>query len=124
MQNGARATYHFSGVVPFGQNAGITLFGSEGVLRYDLMEDRIFGANRVQGSAKAGRDWPEIPIPKEKEGGWNVEADFIAAIRTGRPVEFTSFATGVAYMEFTEAVARSARDEAPVDLPLAEFEEE
>jgi hypothetical protein len=39
-------------------------------------------------------------------------------------VRFTDFATGVAYMEFTEAVARSARLGVPVDLPLADFAEE
>jgi hypothetical protein len=37
-----------------------------------------------------------------------VEADFVASIRSGTPVQLTDFATGVAYMEFTEAVARSA----------------
>jgi hypothetical protein len=46
------------------------------------------------------------------------------AIRGGAPVQFTDFATGVAYMEFTEAVARSAESGEPVDLPLAEFDGE
>jgi hypothetical protein len=42
------------------------------------------------------------------ERGWRVEADWVDSIRNGTPVKFTDFATGVAYMEFTEAVARSA----------------
>ena len=47
-----------------------------------------------------------------------LEADFVDAIREGTPIRFTDFATGVAYMEFTEAVARSAETGEPVELPL------
>src|SRR5207253_5449970 len=36
LENGARAVYQFSGVTPFGQGAGIHLYGSDGVLCYDL----------------------------------------------------------------------------------------
>jgi predicted dehydrogenase len=62
-----------------------------------------------------------VPIPEEKAGGWRVEADFVAAIREGAPVELTDFATGVTYMEFTEAVARSAQAGEPVELPLEAY---
>ena len=117
LEGGARATYHFSGVAPVGQNSWIHLYGSEGVLHYDLLADRIFGANKA--SARKGLE--EIAIPKEKEGGWRVEAEFIDAIRGGKAIEFTDFATGVRYMEFTEAVARSAELREPIDLPLEEF---
>ena len=58
-----------------------------------------------------------MPIPEELRGGWQVEADFIAAIRGERPVTHTDFATGVRYMQFTEAVARSSRHQSPVTLP-------
>ncbi len=125
LENGARVTYHFSGVTPFGQGMGIHLYGTEGVLHYDLQSDRIRGASLRLG-AKAGRaeELPEIPIPPEKAGGWRVEEEFVESIITGAPVRFTDFATGVAYMEFTEAVARSAEQEEPVELPLADFTEE
>jgi len=117
LEGGARATYHFSGVVPYGQHAEIEMFGRDGALRYDLITDRIFGMTR----SKASRDWEDIVIPKDKEGGWRVEADFVDAIRGGNAIEFTDFAAGVAYMEFTEAVARSADLGEPVHLPLDEF---
>ena len=96
----------------------ITLYGSEGVLHYDLDNDRLRGASRHSGAASARMDeLGEIPIPPEKAGGWQVEADWVRSIREGTPVRFTDFATGVAYMEFTEAVARSARTErAPARL--------
>src|SRR5205085_1046796 len=46
LENGARAVYHLSGVVRYGQGMGVRMYGSEGTLYYDLENDRIFGANR------------------------------------------------------------------------------
>ena len=61
------------------------------------------------------------PIPEEMRGGWNVEAEFVGAIRGENVVTHTDFLTGVRYMQFTEAVARSSRHQQPVELPLKEF---
>ena len=102
LPNGARATYHFSAAVPVGGHSAISLYGTEGALRYDLSNERIFGMRRGQS------DFEAIPIPDHEVGGWRVEADFVDSIREKKPVRFTDFATGVKYMEFTEAVARSA----------------
>jgi predicted dehydrogenase len=52
----------------------------------------------------------EIPIPKNLRGSWKVEEEFINAIRRKTPFTHTSFATGVEYMRFTEAVYRSYRN--------------
>jgi predicted dehydrogenase len=119
LPGGARGVYQFSGVAPFGQALSITLYGSEGVLHYDLEADRIRGAGRRSGGARPDAT-AEIPIPPEKAGGWRVEEDWVRSIREGTPVRLTDFATGVAYMEFTEAVARSARTGVAVELPLEE----
>jgi predicted dehydrogenase len=119
LKNGARASYHFSGVTPFGQGAGIHLYGTEGVLCYDLISDRIHAASRLRGDAPAQAEaMKEIPIPPDKARLWQVESDFVDSIRLGTPVQLTSFQTGVYYMEFTEAVARSARTGVAVELPL------
>jgi len=123
LENGARAVYHFSGVVPFGQRSGIHLYGSEGTLFYDLDADRLWGASRRQ-PVDTGEGLEEIPIPEEKARTWQVEADFVDAIRHGTPIRLTDFATGVRYMEFTEAVARSAQRDEAVELPLDEFVEQ
>ncbi len=123
LANGARATYHLSGATPFGQAMDIHLFGSDGVLIYDLQNDRIRGASRTRGQTPKLDELPEIPIPPEKGRGWRVEADFVDAIRQGTPIQFTDFATGAQYMEFTEAVARSAEQETAVELPLDELGE-
>jgi predicted dehydrogenase len=125
LENGARATYHLSGVTPFGQAMAIELYGSEGVLHYDLLTDRIRGASRQRGqSPSAAEALAEIPIPADKARAWRVEADFVDAIRDGKPIQFTDFATGLAYMQFTEAVARSAASEEVIDLPLSNLADE
>jgi predicted dehydrogenase len=125
LENGARAVYQFSGVTPFGQSAGITLYGTEGVLHYDLTHDTIRGASRRRGSAAVkAEELEEIQIPPEKARAWRVEADFVDAIRGGGPVTLTDFETGVRYMEFTEAVARSAKHGEAIELPLEEFASE
>jgi predicted dehydrogenase len=121
MENDARAVYQISGVVPYGQGAGIHLYGTDGALCYDLNADRIRGVSRKRGVAPGGVEaLAEIPIPAEKAMSWRVEEEWVDAIRGGAPVRFTDFASGVAYMEFTEAVARSAQIGEPVELPLEE----
>jgi hypothetical protein len=98
----------------------IRLYGSAGALAYDLETDRLVGL--TASDVKAGKkEWQEISVPADPARGWRVEADWIDSIRTGAPVRFTDFPTGVAYMEFTEAVARSAESGEAVELPLAEF---
>jgi predicted dehydrogenase len=119
LADGARAVYQFSGVTPFGQGSGIRLYGTAGALHYDLNADRIFGGSLQQGmDPMSAESLAEIPIPAEKARTWQVEADFVSAIRRGTPIQFTSFETGVAYMEFTEAVARSAQSGEAITLPL------
>jgi predicted dehydrogenase len=109
---GARGIYHLSGVTRFGPGSQIHLYGSEGTIKYELLpQDRLLGARRGESELR------EIAVPADQQLSWRVEAEFIEAIRGGERVQFTDFATGVRYMEFTEAVARSAQTGLPVDLP-------
>jgi predicted dehydrogenase len=121
LRGGARAVYQFSGVTPVGGGSYVRLLGSRGVLHYDLDADRLSGLT-AEAAAAGVREPQPIPFPPDKARGWRVEADFVESIRTGAPVRYTDFATGVAYMEFTEAVARSANLGAPVRLPLEEYQ--
>jgi predicted dehydrogenase len=114
-EDGSCGVYRLSGVVWHDNAMGVALYGSEGTLIYDLMRDEIRGARRKDEALKL------LPIPESKRGGWQVEEDFVAAIRGERPVTHTDFLTGVRYMQFTEAVARSSRHQVPVTLPLREF---
>jgi predicted dehydrogenase len=75
----------------------IRISGSKGTLTVEPAADRL-RFQPVQGEAL------EISIPAEEKRGWQVEADFVASIRDGRPVTLTSFAEGVRYMRFTQAV--------------------
>jgi predicted dehydrogenase len=112
---GACGIYRFSGVLWHKQELSIALYGSEGTLIYDLLRDEIRGARRRDDSLQV------LVIPEDQRGGWRVEEDFVAAIRGERSVTHTDFETGVTYMQFTEAVARSSRHQVPVTLPLKEF---
>jgi predicted dehydrogenase len=89
------------------------LFGSEGTLRVDADTRRLFGARRGDAELR------EIVVPGEERVGWRVEREFIGAIRGGEPVRLTTFAEGVSYMEFTEAVEISARTGRRVEISRA-----
>ncbi|MBI3910043.1 MAG: Gfo/Idh/MocA family oxidoreductase [Armatimonadetes bacterium] len=113
MENGALAGYHFSGVAPNAPHNRIEIYGTGGTLIYDLDTDEIFGAR----SDEQGRR--PIPIPPGEAREWTVEADFVRAVREGGATE-PSFADGVRYMEFTEAVYLSAQRRETIALPLPE----
>lgn len=93
---GARLIYHFSGVEAGLPRNEIRLNGSLGGLRFDVEANRLYHSDGAREC--------QVEIPSETRRGWQVEADFIHSIRTGAPVELTSFADGVKYMRFTEAV--------------------
>lgn len=113
LAGGARGMYRFSGVTRFGPGSQIHLYGNHGTLKYEMHpHDRLWGARRGDAELR------EIVVPPEQEMSWRVEAEFVGAIRKQEPVRWTDFATGVRYMEFTEAVARSAVSGRPIDLPL------
>jgi predicted dehydrogenase len=97
---GARLVAHFSGVETSGPRAEIRLNGSQAGLRLDLAKGELW-------LAKRGEAEKLVTIAPEKRGAWRVEADFIDSIREGTPVRLTDFATGVKYMQFTEAVWES-----------------
>jgi predicted dehydrogenase len=115
LEGGARGLYHLSGLNLFGPGHQIHLYGSEGTIRFEITpEEKLFVA-RAGDSELTVAD-----IPLNKRGGWRVEAEFIGAIRGEEPVRLTDFASGVQYMEFTEAVTQSAAADQPVDLPLSD----
>jgi predicted dehydrogenase len=121
LADGTRVLYHLSGVAPFPMGTGIKFYGREGIVVYDLVEDKIHGARLAGGQTPA---LEELAVPAAQAREWTVEADFVSAIREGKAIELTSFESGVRYMEFTEAVARSAQRGAAVDLPLEEYLED
>ncbi|MCZ6536066.1 MAG: Gfo/Idh/MocA family oxidoreductase [Chloroflexi bacterium] len=112
MACGAQAHLRFSAVMGHSRAPEVWLFGSEGTLHLDIGSDVLMGGRRADGQLS------EISIPPEKQGGWRVEEEFINAIRGKEQVTHTSFEDGVKYMEFTEAVTRSAQTGRAISLPL------
>ncbi len=114
LPDGARGLYHVSGALYFGPGEQVHLYGDEGSIKYQMSpQDQIWAAKR--GDAELQR----VDVPPEESYGWRVEQEFIEAIRGQGEIELTDFATGVCYMEFTEAVVRSAQTGQAVDLPLS-----
>ena len=115
LAGGGRGLYHLSGIALFGPGFHLHFYGSAGTIRLALAPEQqlLIG--------KAGEDELHEPeIPADQLGDWRVEEEFIGAIRGEETIRFTDFDTGVKYMEFTEAVTRSAESHQPVSLPLAD----
>jgi predicted dehydrogenase len=111
LANGAQAHLRFSAVSGLSLGNEVWLYGSEGTIRVDNRFN-VFGGQR--GDAQLS----EIPNPPEKQYSWRVEQEFINAVRGKEPVTRTPFPVGVHYMEWTEAVTRSAQTGQAIALPL------
>ena len=72
----------------------------------------------LSGGRRGDKEMQPIAIPQDKTYRWRVEEEFIGAIRGQEPVRRTAFLDAVNYMEFTEAVTRSAQTGQAVSLPL------
>ena len=88
------------------------LFGTDGTLRLNASAMKLYGGRR------GDTQLTEIEIAPDKRGSWRVEDEFVSAIRGNEVITHTSFEDGVRYMEFTEAVARSAQTGKTIYLPL------
>ncbi|MFB3144781.1 MAG: Gfo/Idh/MocA family protein, partial [Candidatus Methylomirabilales bacterium] len=108
---GAIAHLRFSAVTGLAPANEVWLFGTEGTLRLDTASLELYGGRRRD------KDQQKIVIPQEELGRWRVEEEFVNAIRGTERVTHTSFEDGVRYMEFTEAVIRSAQSCQAVNLP-------
>ena len=113
LERGGLGSFLWSGLARHAGQNFIELYGSAGTLKYEYQADRILGAKADDQELR------EIPIHPDEERHWTVEADFMAAIRSGNRSPEPSFADGVRYMEFTEAIFRSAETGCAVELPLS-----
>jgi predicted dehydrogenase len=102
LRSGAVAHLRFSSVTGLAPASEAWIYGSEGTLRLEADALRLTGARRGESALR------EIPVPPETRIGWRVEEEFVNAIRGHEKVTRTSFEDGVRYMEFTDAVTRSA----------------
>ena len=105
--NGAEGVLEFSAVNAHGGGDRLEIYGDQGTLVYDFTADTL-----KAGTARVG-DLKIVPVPKELEGEWRVEEEFIAAVKSkGRVRPHPDFEEGVRYMRVVQAVADSrARNE-------------
>ncbi len=110
LERGASAHMRFSTVTALAPPSEVWIFGTEGTLRVES------DARRVTGGRRGDKALSEIRIPAERRIGWRVEEEFVNAIRGREKVTRTTFEDGVRYMEFTEAVWKSAQSGQAADV--------
>lgn len=98
----AVAHMRFSGVTALAPPPEAWIYGTEGTIRLEA------DAKRLSGGRRGDKALAEIVIPKEQRIGWRVEEEFVNAIRGTEKITHTNFEDGVRYMEFTDAVTKSA----------------
>ena len=114
LASGADFVYQWSGAAHLGPTSELWVFGDAGTLTYD------FDADRIRHASLDDAELRDVPIPEHERGGWQVEADFIRAVREGGDTGLApDFIRGEHYMEFLEALTHSARHGERVYLPLA-----
>ena len=111
LMNGAQVHMRFSASTGLSNGNQTWLYGTEGTLHVD-------GRTNVFAGRKGDSELSSVPNPVEEQAYYRVEEEFINAIRGIEEITMVPFETGVHYMEFTEAVYRSAQTGQAVYLPL------
>ena len=111
LENGAPVHMVFSETTGLSRGNDMWIFGSEGTIRVD-------DANNILIARRGDRELSAYPNPPEGQYRHRVEEEFINAIRGVEQVSMNTFEIGVRYMEWTEAVHRSAQTGGAVSLPL------
>jgi predicted dehydrogenase len=110
--NGAPVRMKFSETTGLSRGNDTWIFGSEGTIHLD-------NAMNIFVGRRGDRELAAYPNPPEGQARHRVEEEFVNAIRGIEPVTQNTFEIGVRYMEWTEAIYRSAESGAVVNLPLA-----
>ena len=111
LASGAQVHMRFSETTGLSNGNQTWIHGSEGTIHIDERQN-------VHGGKRGEKQLSEIPNPPEGQAVARVEAEFIRAIRGLEPVTTNTFEIGVHYMEWTEAIHRSAMTGQAVHLPL------
>ena len=103
LANGAQVHMQFSATSGLNGGNHIWMFGTEGTIHVDPQR-------RVWAGKRGDTELSEVPNPPETQARYRVEEQFTNAIRGREKVDMVAFETGVHYMEWTEAVHRSATE--------------
>jgi predicted dehydrogenase len=100
--NGAEGVLEFSGINALASGDRLEVYGDAGTMTYD------FGTDSINAGRVGDRALHAMEITPELEGGWRVEDDFIAAVKSkGRVRPHPDFEDGVRYMRVVQAIADS-----------------
>jgi predicted dehydrogenase len=111
LANGAQVHMRMSATTGLSTGNQIWFYGTEGTIHVD-QQQRIF-AGRCGDTQLT-----EVPNPPEGQAYYRVEEEFTNAIRGTEQITMVPFETGVHYMEWTEAVIRSAQTGQAIYLSL------
>jgi predicted dehydrogenase len=111
LANGAQVHMRMSATTGLSTGNQIWFYGTEGTIHVD-QQQKIFAGRR------GDKQLSEVPNPQEGQAYYRVEEEFTNAIRGTEEITMVPFETGVHYMEWTEAVIRSAQTGQAVYLPL------
>ena len=111
LANGAQVHMQMSATSGLNRGSQIWMFGTDGTIHVDSQR-------RVWAGRRGDAELTEVPNPPETQARYRVEEQFTNAIRGTEIVDMVAFETGVHYMEWTEAVIRSATTGQAVYLPL------
>ena len=111
LANGAQVHMQMSATSGLNRGSQIWMFGTEGTIHVDSQR-------RVWAGKRGDSELTEVPNPADTQARYRVEEQFGNAIRGTEIVDMVAFETGVHYMEWTEAVGRSAMTGQAVHLPL------
>jgi len=111
LANGAPVHMKFSETTGLSRGNEIWIYGSEGTIRIDNQQNIFVGR-------RGDKDLAEYPNPPDAQAHHRVEEEFVNAIRGVEQVKMNTFEIGVRYMEWTEAIYRSAESGRAVSLPL------
>ena len=116
LESGATAVYHLSSVAKLGPTRAFSFYGTKG--SFKMEGGNVLSPDGVWIAGEGDTEYQPLELAEHPRNGWQVEEDFVAAIRDGRSVTHTSIADGVKYMEFTEAIQISIAEGRRVDFPL------
>lgn len=100
--SGAEGVLEFSAVDGLPPADGLEVYGHLGTLTYN------FGTDEIRAGRAGDDGLHAVELPKELEGEWRVENDFIAGVKSrGRIRPRPDFYDGFRYMRVVQAVADS-----------------
>ena len=111
LANKAQVHMRMSATTGLSTGNQIWFYGTEGTIHVDQQQN-IFAGRR--GDIQLA----EVPNPPQEQAYYRVEEEFANAIRGTEQITMVPFETGVHYMEWTEAVIRSAQTGQAIHLPL------